>query len=253
MSDVSNDLINFRDVAKNARGPGFAFRTGQIYRSGVLTWPTAHRMAALIPGEISLVVDLRSPNERRSVLPLLKVQPSGALQLASDIDERAPHLFVTETAPSVEDVRKYYLQRYREMACTPQYDQLFGAALRAIATAPGATLVHCSAGKDRTGLFIAILLRAMDAPDETVTNDFLASNGAVGLERSVYDAMARLQSSLPDESRSELATSIARCSVDYLDAAFAAICERHGTLIAYLDSIGVDQGVRADLQRRLVD
>jgi len=49
------------------------------------------------------------------------------------------------------------------------------AALRAIAEAPGAVVVHCAAGKDRTGTVIGLALKLAGATDEAVVADFEAS------------------------------------------------------------------------------
>ena len=49
------------------------------------------------------------------------------------------------------------------------------AAVREIATAAGAVLVHCAAGKDRTGTIVAVALEAAGAPRELIAEDYLAS------------------------------------------------------------------------------
>jgi protein tyrosine/serine phosphatase len=49
------------------------------------------------------------------------------------------------------------------------------AALRAIAAARGAALVHCAAGKDRTGVIVALALRLADADPAAVVDDYAAS------------------------------------------------------------------------------
>lgn len=49
------------------------------------------------------------------------------------------------------------------------------AALRVIADSPGAVVVHCAAGKDRTGTVIGLALRLAGATDEAIVADFLAS------------------------------------------------------------------------------
>ncbi len=54
-------------------------------------------------------------------------------------------------------------------------DQVTGA-LRSIATAPGAAIVHCAAGKDRTGVIIALALTVAGVDAETVVADYMATN-----------------------------------------------------------------------------
>ena len=63
------------------------------------------------------------------------------------------------------------------------------SALRAIAHAPGAALVHCAAGKDRTGTIVALALSVADADRQAIVEDYAASS-----ER-VADVVARLKAS----------------------------------------------------------
>ena len=63
------------------------------------------------------------------------------------------------------------------------------AALRTIAQAPGVALVHCAAGKDRTGTIVALALSVADADRQAIIDDYAASS-----ER-VAEVVARLKSS----------------------------------------------------------
>lgn len=49
------------------------------------------------------------------------------------------------------------------------------AALRAIAVADGAVLVHCAAGKDRTGVVVALALAVAGVPREAIAADYVAT------------------------------------------------------------------------------
>ena len=53
------------------------------------------------------------------------------------------------------------------------------AALRAVARAPGAALVHCAAGKDRTGTLVALALSVADADRQAIIDDYAASSERV--------------------------------------------------------------------------
>jgi len=63
------------------------------------------------------------------------------------------------------------------------------AALRTVAQAPGVALVHCAAGKDRTGTIVALALSVADADRQAIIDDYAASS-----ER-VAEVVARLKSS----------------------------------------------------------
>lgn len=70
------------------------------------------------------------------------------------------------------------------------------AAVREIARAQGAVLVHCAAGKDRTGTVVALALEVAGVPREVIAADYLASG-----ER-IVEIIERLRSS--DTYRAEL-------------------------------------------------
>ena len=53
------------------------------------------------------------------------------------------------------------------------------AALRTVAQAPGAALVHCAAGKDRTGTLVALALSVVDADRQAIIDDYAASSERV--------------------------------------------------------------------------
>ena len=58
-------------------------------------------------------------------------------------------------------------------------------AARVVAASPGATLVHCGAGKDRTGVTVAMLLDAVGVERSAVVADYAATNDARSRETSV--------------------------------------------------------------------
>jgi protein-tyrosine phosphatase len=107
----------------------------------------------------SLVIDLRSAAESESLHPLAS---SGArvvnLPLLSTLSPGA--------AP-VETLHALYLQMLDQAAA------YFVELVREVSLEPGATLIHCAAGKDRTGVSIALLLRLVGVEREHVLADYL--------------------------------------------------------------------------------
>jgi len=51
-----------------------------------------------------------------------------------------------------------------------------GGPVRAIAAAEPGVLLHCLAGRDRTGIVVAVVLAALDVPDEEIVADYVASD-----------------------------------------------------------------------------
>jgi protein-tyrosine phosphatase len=120
------------------------------------------------------------------------------------------------------------------------------AALRDIARAPGAVLVHCAAGKDRTGVVIMLALAVAGATREAITGDFLATG-----ER-IAPLMARLRASptygadlrgRSDEAHAPRPATMARV--------LGVLDERHGGPLGWLEEAGFGADDAAALRRRL--
>ena len=61
-------------------------------------------------------------------------------------------------------------------------------ALRSIATAPGAAIVHCAAGKDRTGVVVALALTIAGVEPEVIVADYMATNERI---EAIIERLAR--------------------------------------------------------------
>ena len=95
------------------------------------------------------------------------------------------------------------------------------------------SLIHCTEGKDRTGLAVALILRAVGVPDETIFEDYMLSNDFREHKISFLSFLASL-GSLFRVSRSEI-RPLLEVRREYLEAAFAAIDEEYGSFEAYLE------------------
>ena len=160
------------------------FRFGVVYRSGKLCDATVSDrliMAGLlqdpadhtIPSTGGLIIDFRSRGKAREC-PDPRLSQVGRLHLP---------------IPGDAIYTRYVTSASRRAA--------FGAALSAVVAEPGPVWVHCTAGKDRTGWFVAMLLYALGASDETVLLEFRRTRGApvgefqaaLGLARSIYGSI----------------------------------------------------------------
>ena len=118
-------------------------------------------------------------------------------------------------------------------------------------------VVHCAAGKDRTGVAIAVLLRAIDVSPQATIEDYLLTNDTGDFEqflRSRHDTQLGLTDihhpllSMPDDIRRVLFMAHA----DFLQAAFDSI-DALGGLDRYLDkTVGVSNDQRRAVLKALV-
>ena len=119
-------------------------------------------------------------------------------------------------------------------------------------------IVHCAAGKDRTGIAIALLLAALDVPQETIVRDYLLTNDATNFEQFIVTRQAsQLGLATTNHPLLTLDVDVRRvlfsAHSDFLAGAFAAIRERDGGVNDYLARHGVDDTTRRRAAESLLD
>jgi protein-tyrosine phosphatase len=122
-------------------------------------------------------------------------------------------------------------------------------AIRPLCAGPAfPALVHCSAGKDRTGIVIALVLAVLGVPDEIIAADYALSGGY--LNRQSIAAIGHLQASagLGDELATELLASPPQLILGVLNRARAS----HGSVEQYLLAHGLGAGDVTALRLALI-
>ncbi|MET4060131.1 protein-tyrosine phosphatase [Arthrobacter sp. UYP6] len=180
-------LFNFRDAAAGTGTPGL--RRGLLFRSGALNGLDAAGLAELAAHRITMVVDLREPAEAAAAPDHV---PAGTQVL--NVPLYRGSIPVSEP---IESVYRHLLQN-----CAPA---LTSAVSEVIRNLDGRVLVHCAAGKDRTGLVIALVLDAAGSSRRAIVEDYARTEEA--LPRSFRQAvLARLGGLVTDSA--EMATAV---------------------------------------------
>ena len=247
---------NFRDVAETV-----GLQPGRLFRSSELSKLDDGGRRALIELGVTDVADLRSPAEvaRRgggAVPEGVAVHNLPFPEVSHSHEGEAPHesswnkmmTEFSEEHPSVA-AHRWMTAEYE------RFPTLGGArrAVRQIVTmlADGRpVLVHCFAGKDRTGFAVAVALEAAGVPAEDILADYLRSNDAVTPLRNAILTTMRSREGMTDEvlsfAESRLTDEVLGVREDYLATARRVLDETHGGLAGYLDAVGVTP---ADVQR----
>ena len=243
---------NFRDVGGYRTADGRQVRWTRLYRSGSLGNVTSAGMIRLEHLQIRAIIDLRMTDERRRD-PNNWLSLSGLgywtrdYRLGGDQGSLA-QVFADPAKLTADRVRMAMIAGYRTMPkeLAPQYRELFKQLLH---PAPGAVVVNCTAGKDRTGIASALVLTALGVPYNTIREDFLLSNAGLN--------MASLQGTLsPEVARlpPEVAKPLVGVEGEYLDAAFDQLNRDYGSVEAYLDKeLGIGPILIAALKRQMLN
>jgi protein-tyrosine phosphatase len=233
---------NFRDIGGYATEDGHHVRWGLFYRAdslGELTDADLERIHSL---GIKLVCDFRSAEEKAEDPDRLPAaEPPERLELPILDESFSPSAFrekITSGELGDTDLRQMLIEGNRLFATryAPRYAAMFERL-----TDPGSlpAVVHCTAGKDRTGFAAAVVLRTLGVPEETVYEDFLLTNHytADEIERTLWIIrFASLFRTDPEQVRPVLGVERA-----YLEAAFDAIRAGYGSFDAYRSqALGLD-------------
>ncbi|MFJ7213417.1 tyrosine-protein phosphatase [Amycolatopsis sp. NPDC098790] len=185
---------NFRDFGGYPTTDGRTVRTGVVYRSNKLSGLTEADVQQLTALNVSLDVDLRNVKERhdepdrKPAATRYQVADVVSLEHGLRFHDNAAVTLVKAIAAGLLNGSDNLGQSigYPFMVDFVGADYAFGDLLRAIAAnGTGATVFHCSAGKDRTGWGTAILLSLLGVPRATIEADFLLSNDKLGNPKAV--------------------------------------------------------------------
>jgi len=122
-------------------------------------------------------------------------------------------------------------------------------ALRAIARAgDGAAVVHCAAGKDRTGVVCALTLAVAGVPHEEIVADY-------AMTADVIEALVAKLAASPTYAEDMIARDVASHTprAETMDRVLTLLDERHGGPAGWLDAHGFGAREQAALRARLRD
>jgi len=241
---------------RNARGiggletlDGGRVREGLVFRSAGLHAITEEGRQALSSLGISTILDLRGASETAHApdqfpgvrvvhLPLHEpADPDAGILLGAAADASG--------TPGLRDL-------YREIALMRGAEIVAG--LRAIASAGGAVLTHCTAGKDRTGVFVAVLLAALGVRDDHIVRTYAESSDRLGEEfRSEVLALIHPGSSGESTIAEDTLDDLLASPAELIEEVLESIRHDHGTVAAYLGSHGFSADELADLRHKLVE
>ncbi|MFI7068861.1 tyrosine-protein phosphatase [Micromonospora sediminicola] len=223
--------LNVRDAGGLPTEDGGHVRPGALIRSDFLGRLTPAGRRELDSYGVSRLLDLRSVEEvarRRS--PFVDDPRYRHVPLADPARRTERH---PENERTLRDIYRVKIERDAHRIV---------AGIAAVTDAPpGGVLVHCVLGKDRTGILVALILRAIGVPEEVVVADYAAT--AVSLREKFEAELARVRDPRIREILRQKQGSDPATILGMLDR----VDELHGSVPGYL----LDRGLRPDELERL--
>ena len=243
---------NFRDYGGYSSAAGGRMMTGQFWRSAHHAAATAEDLTAIGALSLAAVVDLRRPLER-DAQPTPRPSDFSGQVIECDLGDRAeaPHVaFLRETDLSPGSVRDFFLDYYAKAPFEPRHPILFSRYFAALQDLQGPVLIHCTAGKDRTGLLAAFTHHVLGVHHDDAIADYLLTNEAARVEARAPMVAQALQQSLGKTPSDVAVRAFLGVEGSYIDAAFASIRAKKGSVDAYLAELGVDAAATDRLRAR---
>jgi len=245
---------NFRDYGGYALTGGGRLRRRMLYRSGQHF--EAHRDDLDRIGRLGLraVIDLRSDSERR-LAPCRRLESFNArVVFVPDDLAQAPHLEAAAKIDGPESATSRMRAIYAVMPFWPYFVKALRAYFLTLIETDGPTLVHCAAGKDRTGIAVALLHDLMGVHCDDLMENYLRTNDPDRIDAHLASGAQSLRATYGSQLSDAAARVLLSVHPAYLEAAFEAIKERHGDVAAYLShEISLPPDLRERLLLRLAD
>lgn len=230
---------NFRDVGGYPAGGGTT-RVGKLYRADALGRLGESGREALRELGVKIVIDLRDDFEVEALPDDL-----------DGLDVEVLRLPVFEgSGASASTVGATIVHLYDKIVF--QHTDVIVTALREIAdTGDAPVVVHCTAGKDRTGIVVALALLAVGVDRETVVADYALTEA--NLEGPWLEGMLELVRGYGVEVTPDLRVILGGSPREALETTIDRIEERAGSVRAYLLDAGLDEVELAKLRSVLVE
>jgi protein-tyrosine phosphatase len=225
---------NFRDMGGYHTEEGAKVRWGALYRSGKLSELSVRDINVMEQLGLSLIYDFRRDDERERAPNRYSGANTDAVSLP--ITPGSGESFFNSVAAgnaNTEQMIQFMVELNVDLALnqTAQFQQMFAGLL---ADDTDTVLIHCAAGKDRTGFGSALILAALGVSRSTVLIDYMLSNKYLPVEDEIAKMLNTYEDYFPSNIDRAVLRPMFEVRPEYIGAAFNAIDEAYGDTEAYL-------------------
>lgn len=238
MRFVLNNLAkNFRNIGGLTSYDGKKIKTGLLFRSALITDPSAEEQKIINSLGIKTIIDLRQPSSllKKKYFPIEGAEITNMPFHECDNTKPFPKKLIEQAkindhGLSMEE-RTYKSIFLNDYSIT-QFKNIFGI----IQSAKNPLLIHCALGKDRTGIVFFLLEHALGIKEDEIINDYLLSN------ISTYCKISKkIEENIDDFDCNydlmESSFEIYLAKKGYYDASINTILEKYGTIEFFLTHI----------------
>ena len=247
-------INNFRDFGGGLSRFG-RVRRDCLLRSAALDKASDRDLEILNGMNIDVVIDLRSTVEREMAPSRRSPCFSGRVIEVHEVSgDEPPHLRLIEGGrQSAVGLHASMQELYRSITFDQGHLMHFARALEVMASTRGTVLVHCAAGKDRTGIFVVLLQQILGVPWDISLKDYLRS----GADRRLKEHLRQRVWVIAQEKGVEVDAAgvevLSGVDVSYLQSAWDEIHRRCGSLDNYCALAGVDASLIRALREKYIE
>jgi protein-tyrosine phosphatase len=246
--------VNVRDLGGLPTGDGGVTAAGRLLRSENLQELTSTDIARLVDEiGVTTVVDLRSAGEIATEGPAPLDALPGVRHAHHPVLREYLHVGSESAVALLVEAIEADRARYPEDHLCGHYlgylenrpDQVVGA-MRAITSAPGAAIVHCAAGKDRTGVVVALALSVAGVGAQDIVADYMATSERLD---ALVERLRRSRTYAADMAGRPASVHAPRA--ESMRAFLAQVDARHGGAVAWLTAAGFGTDELGQLRAKL--
>jgi protein-tyrosine phosphatase len=246
---------NLRDFGDYPTRCGRRVVKGRLFRSAAHGRATVEDLEAIVALNIDAIIDLRRRGEReRDPTPRYPGFDGDIHAVDEEGDEGDGWLeHMRDGDHSLEAHRAYLEDYYTRAPFDPRLMAIYRIYFEALRKAEGSVLIHCAAGKDRTGILAALTHHILGVEEQHILEDFLLTNTTVRHDQRLgpfRDHIREISGRTPPD---ELLIAAMSVEGHLLDIAFREIERRRGSLDAYLEQdLGVGPAEQAEIRERFL-
>jgi protein-tyrosine phosphatase len=247
-------IHNFRDYGGWLTGDGRQVRRGVLFRSGQHVGATDADLRLIAALDIRTVIDLRGTSEReRNPCRRIEGFAGEVIFYEGETSSSPPHMDVAPDMPTALFARERMLGVYARIPHNPAAQNMLARYLRVLAEREGASLVHCFAGKDRTGIAATLLLHVLGVSERDQMTEFLRTNAAPTYAVLHAQSVPAIEAKLGRKLDAAGARALLEVHEDYLLRFRETVVAMDGSFDDWLEArIGVDDALRERLRSRFL-